>query len=313
MQERKPALVVHGGAWNIPDAQWEGHLRGVLQGLRAGMKVLEGGGSALEAVLEAVGWMEEDTIFDAGVGSVLNRQGRVQLDAGLMCGETLQVGSVAAMERCRSPIRAAHEVLQDERVVMLVGDGADAFAEEKGLEMVDNEVFVVERERQNFARYKEMDDGQLAVFFAKEGVGDTVGAVALDAQGRIAAGNSTGGTPYKHEGRVGDSPLAGCGYLADNWLGGVCCTGWGEYIVRGSLASRVLGHLRAGLKLQHACQAGVEFMSRRLDGRVGVIALDPRGHLGASYSTGRMAWAGFDSEGNLRGPEELRALAEEGA
>ncbi|HAA55999.1 MAG TPA: peptidase T [Myxococcales bacterium] len=302
MQKHGVAMIVHGGAWNIPDAEWKPHLDGVNKALMLGMESLHAGGHALDAVIRAITYLEEDPVFDAGVGSVLNEAGRVQMDAGLMCGTTLQVGAVAAVETCHSAIEAAHLVLQDDRAVFLVGEGADQFARSRGAAQRDPEALIISRERERFSHCEQLDQDALAEYLREDMVGDTVGAIALDAEGHIVAGNSTGGTTYKYVGRVGDSPLPGAGFLADNTLGGVCCTGWGEYIIRSTLASRVMGLMAVDVPAMSAAQSAVDVMVERLQGKAGVICLHRDGGIGAAHSTPRMAWAGIDAKGRRHGP-----------
>src|SRR5678816_931750 len=241
------AIVVHGGAWSIPVEAREPHTRGCLAAVERGFAVLEAGGSGVDAVVAAVELLEDDPTFDAGRGSVLSAEGQVQLDAGLMDGRTLHVGAVAGLHRVAHPIQLARAVLERSRHHLLVGEGAERFAREQGLQLVDPESFVVERERQ---RYAEFLAGRLGT--ADDFAHDTVGAVALDARGQLAAGNSTGGVAFSLPGRVGDAPLPGVGYVADSRTGGVACTGWGEHILRVGLATRALVAMERGAAAQDA-------------------------------------------------------------
>jgi beta-aspartyl-peptidase (threonine type) len=203
-------MLVHGGAWAIPDSAVEAHLRGVRTAAEAGWKVLSAGGSSLEAVEAAVIVMEDDETFDAGRGSFLNMDGRVQLDACLMDGGTLRAGGVGCVEHIRNPIRAAKKILTESPHVYFVGNGAERFAQEHGIDLISNDELVIEREVQRLSAAKQQ--GYLKMpeeFGAASQYHDTVGAVALDAKGNIAAGTSTGGTLNKAPGRVGDSSLIG--------------------------------------------------------------------------------------------------------
>ena len=265
------SLIVHGGAWAIPDDQVDAHARGCLLALERGYAVLRGGGSALDAVETAIRIMEDDPIFDAGTGSCLNLDGEVELDASLMDGRDLNVGAVACVKRVAQPIHLARLVLQSPNV-LLVGEGAERFAAQQGMALCRNEDLVVERERllwQEFVRKAEVDKS-----IAPDARHDTVGAVALDPQGNIVAGLSTGGTPNKTPGRVGDVPLVGCGFYADNRAGGVACTGVGESIARMALAHRAM-----------------QMLAERVNGSAGLIVLNPAGHAGFAYNTKRMARA----------------------
>lgn len=288
-----PVLVVHGGAWNIPDGMVEAHLRGTRAALGAGWRVLERGGPALEAAEAAIALMEDDDTFDAGRGSFLTREGRVQLDALLMDGATLRAGGVGCVERIRNPIRAARKILEESPHVYFVGEGAERFAEEHGIPLCDNRELVVEREVE---RLKEAQAQAAAgrpqeIFAARESSHDTVGALALDASGTLAAGTSTGGTLNKAPGRVGDSSLIGCGCYADNASAAVSCTGWGEPIMKLVLGKWAADRVGEGMSPAQAASRAMELLEGRLDAHGGIIALDGRGRMGLAHNTPRMAWA----------------------
>src|SRR5947207_13283728 len=205
-----PALVVHGGAWAIPDDMVEAHLNGVRNAIAAGWRVLESGGSALDAVEESVVVMENDEAFDAGRGSFLNREGKVQLDALIMDGGTLRAGGVGCVERIANPVRAARKILSESPHIYFVAEGAERFAAEHGIPLCKNEDLVIPREVERLRRFQ-AQSAEMSEVFAPEISHDTVGAVALDAEGNIAAATSTGGTLNKAPGRLGDSSLIGCG------------------------------------------------------------------------------------------------------
>src|SRR5436305_11296852 len=210
----RPTILVHGGAWAIPDDMAEAHKQGVRHALDAGWDVLAKGGTALQAVEEAVVVMEDDDTFDAGYGSFLTRDGRVQMDAMIMDGATLRGGGVGCVERIRNPIRAARLILSESPHVYFVGEGAEEFAAGLGIKLIDNGELVIDRER---ARLKEAQTkaaaGERDLTLAGH---DTVGAIALDRNAHLAAATSTGGTVNKTPGRVGDSSLIGCGCYADD-------------------------------------------------------------------------------------------------
>ena len=281
-----PVIVVHGGAWAIPDDLVEPHRAGVRKAALEGWKVLNSGGSALDAVEAAVKVMEDDPTFDAGVGSFLNQEGMVELDAAIMDGTNLSAGAVGSVNRVRHPVSLARAVMEHTEHVLMMGEGAHKLAERLGLEMCDPSFFVTERE---LARWREAKEKGFSPrqAFAKD---STVGAVAVDSQGRFAAALSTGGVPNKLPGRVGDVPLIGCGLYADGLKGAVACTGLGESIIRVVLAKSTVDLLGAGLSAQAAAQAAVDLL-RRVDGYGGVIVLDRSGRVGYAYNTPRMAVA----------------------
>lgn len=285
-------LVVHGGAWAIPDDMVEAHLVGVRNALANGWKVLQRGGSALNAVEEAIVIMEEDEIFDAGRGSFLTSQGHVQLDAMMMDGKTLRAGGVGCVEHIRNPIRAARKVLDESPHVYLVAEGAELFAEQHGIRLCENSELIIEREVERLRKAKATAAAGLPdQTFAPATGHDTVGAVALDATGDIAAATSTGGTLNKTPGRVGDSSLIGCGCYADNQSAAVSCTGWGEPIMKLVLGKWACDRVADGKAPAEAAAAAMEYLKSRMNAHGGMILLDARGRVGIMHNTPRMAWA----------------------
>jgi beta-aspartyl-peptidase (threonine type) len=310
----KPSLIVHGGAWSIPDEAVADCRAGCRRALEAGWKILERGGTALEAVEAAIVVLEDDPAFDAGIGSHLNRDGRVQLDAILMDGATLKAGAVAAVERVRNPIRLARKLLESSEHMMLVGAGAEQFAVEQGLELCQPEDLVTERERSAWSRCIGTAGHQSEFHLAHRH--GTVGAVALDRQGGLVAGTSTGGTCCKPPGRVGDSPLIGCGCYADAEADGVSCTGWGEAIMKIVMAKTAADFLHAGKSAEEAARLCVELLARRGGdaarssassasstsrslGIGGLILLDRDGRPGFAFNTPRMAYAYVAADGSF--------------
>jgi beta-aspartyl-peptidase (threonine type) len=306
-----PVLVVHGGAWAMPDDMAEAHLRGVRDALAAGWRVLQEGGAALNAIEEAVVVMEDDEIFDAGRGSFLNRDGKVQLDALLMDGATLRAGGVGCVERLRNPIRAARKVLSESPHVYFVAEGAERFAAEHGVELCRNEDLVIEREIERLRHYQSESASRLSGdgkdLFSPAISHDTVGAVALDRAGNIAAATSTGGTLNKAPGRLGDSSLIGCGCYADNLSAAVSTTGWGEPIMKLVLAKWTADRVSAGNLPEWAAQEAMNHLKQRLNGYGGVIVLDAKGHFGIAHNTPHMAWA-FKSTKNEEAGVERRSF-----
>jgi beta-aspartyl-peptidase (threonine type) len=292
-----PVLVVHGGAWAMPDDMVEAHINGVRNALAAGWQVLERGGPAVDAVEEAVVIMEDDETFDAGRGSFLNRNGRVQMDALIMDGATLRAGGVGCVERLRNPVRAARKILSESPHVYFVSEGAEQFAADHGVPLCKNEDLVIPREVERLRAYQreaadrsapEKDGNDL---FAPSISHDTVGAVALDREGNIAAATSTGGTLNKAPGRLGDSSLIGCGCYADNFSAAVSTTGWGEPIMKLVLAKWTADRVLAGNLPEWAAQEAVNYLKQRLNGHGGIIVLNAQGQFGIAHNTPRMAWA----------------------
>lgn len=284
-----PVLLVHGGAWDIPADQLEAHTRGVIHAVETGYALLREGASALEAVETAVTLLEDDETFDAGRGSFLTSDGRVQLDALLMDGATLRAGAVACVERLKNPIHAARLVLEQSPHVYLVGAGAEAFAHQHGMRLIENSELVIERERERL----KAEQGRLRSGIPDRTFGGdhgTVGAVALDAAGDLAAATSTGGTINKTPGRVGDSSIIGCGGYADNRSAATSLTGWGEPIMKLVLGKWAVDR-STQLGPEQAAQDAIAYLYARLEGHGGIILLAPDGRYGIAHNTPRMAWA----------------------
>jgi beta-aspartyl-peptidase (threonine type) len=336
---RQPVLLIHGGAWAMPDDAVAPHERGIANALAAGWAVLSKNGSALDAIEAAITVMEDDDTFDAGRGSFLTRDGRVQLDALMMDGATLRAGGVACVERLRNPIQAARLVLDKSPHVYFVGTGAERFATQHGMRLVDNSELIVPRERDRLMRFQQAElAGHPDTTFSgnaeftttppaepvlaetvletevEQGLADearvanptlhshdTVGAVALDAEGRLAAGTSTGGTLSKAPGRVGDSSLIGCGCYADNDSAAVSLTGWGEPIMKLVLGKWAVDRVAAGRTPQEAATDAIEYLYSRLGGHGGIILLGPDGSVGLAHNTPRMAWGIASSAGQELG------------
>lgn len=288
---------MHGGAWAIPDDLIDAHLNGVRAAQAKGWQVLESGGSAVDAVEEAVVVMEDDEAFDAGRGSFLTSDGRVQLDAFMMDGDTLRAGGVGCVERIRNPIRAARKVLDESPHVYLVAEGAERFAQQHGIELCENQELIIEREIKHLQQVKERrQTGGAQETFATSveeswASHDTVGAVALDANGNIAAATSTGGTINKTPGRIGDSSLIGCGCYADNERAAVSCTGWGEPIMKLVLAKWAADRVAEVKVPDLVAHEAMRYLKRRVGGHGGMILLNARGQFGIAHNTPRMAWA----------------------
>jgi L-asparaginase / beta-aspartyl-peptidase len=306
----KPALIVHGGAWDIPDAAVPACKSGCERALTAGWRILDAGGSALDAIEAAVVILEDDPVFDAGYGSHLNLDGRVECDAIVMNGSTLRAGAVATLQHVRNPVRLARKVLENCPHMMLVADGAERFAQGQGIKLCANEELVTDAETEAWAKCK-MDKHASAFHRGHEQ--GTVGAVAMDQTGQLFAATSTGGTCCKLPGRVGDSPLIGCGCYADREAGGVSCTGYGEAIMKIVMAKTAADLLRhwpdenkvatpAKPKTESAmaaARASVDILARRTQATGGLILLDRDGNPGWAFNTPRMAYGYVQSDGNI--------------
>jgi len=311
------AIAVHGGAWNIPSKLRSSSQHGAEAAVRAGHAVLTSGGSAVDAVEAAVRVLEDNVSFDAGTGSVLNADGDVEMDAIVMEGDALATGAVAGISSVANPVSVARAVMEQTAHCLLAGGGADAFARSLGILEVGRAELVTAHavaEWEDFKLYEslggkvgsvdalfndaeaEADEGAEKAAPANSGH-DTVGAVALDTSGALAAATSTGGITAKMVGRVGDSPLVGCGAYADSELGAVSTTGHGESILKVMLSRLVLERMERYCESpDHAAKAALVRMLARVGGKGGVIALSPSGEVGVSYNTPKMAaaWIGVD-------------------
>lgn len=329
-----PTLLVHGGAWAIPPDAEEDHRIGVRRALDAGYAILARGGPAVEAVEAAVTVLEDDPTFDAGRGSFLTSDARVQMDALLMDGGRMKAGGVACVEHLRNPIRAARLVLERSPHVYFVGEGAERFAASHGMPLIENAELVLDRERERLetakaraaagledATFSGLEDdkspetsvaiasGETVSFGGdarRSAAGDpgdlshdTVGAVALDTSGDLAAGTSTGGTLNKTPGRVGDSSLIGCGCYADNLAAAVSLTGWGEPIMKLVLGKWATDRVAAGEAPERAAHEAIAYLFARLGGHGGIILLGPDGRFGLAHNTPGMAW-GLATPGGTR-------------
>jgi beta-aspartyl-peptidase (threonine type) len=335
----KPSFIIHGGAWAIPDDAVEDCRAGIERALRAGWKILKSGGAAIDAMEAAIVILEDDITFDAGTGSHLNSRGRVQLDAIVMDGATLKAGAVAAVEHVRNPILLARKVMEQSEHMMLVGEGAEEFGASHGVLVCAPEDLVIERER--IAWSKCIGSAHAAEHHVGHESG-TVGAVAIDRSGHMVAGTSTGGTCCKLPGRVGDSPLIGCGCYADLEAGGISCTGHGEgimKIVMAKMAADLLGasetagsssrvarvntlkksaaaprsrkkseaHLLSMNTAQFVADACVRKLAHRAHTTGGLILLDREGNPAVAFNTPRMAYGFVQADGGFEiGPVSLR-------
>jgi beta-aspartyl-peptidase (threonine type) len=276
---RTPAIIVHGGAGRIRAEELPQRLEGCREAALSGWQILQQGGSALDAAEASVVVLEDNPLFNAGTGSTLNSLGQVEMDAAIMEGETLRAGAVAAVQNIKNPIRLARKIMEDGRHVLLAGEGALLYARQVGIAECSPEALIVEDAR---ARWQE-----------KHG---TVGAVALDMSGKLAAATSTGGIFDKLPGRVGDSPLLGCGTYADE-SGGASCTGNGEAIIRVVMAKSALEFIQRGLDPRGAAKEAVALLAAKTGAAGGLIAIDREGRIGHARNTDCMPVCWIESDG----------------
>ena len=270
MTNAKPAVIVHGGAGQIRDDSLPERLDGCKAAALAAWDILAQNGSALDAAEAAVMVLEDNPLFNAGTGSTLNQIGNVEMDAAIMDGYLLRVGAVAAVQRIKNPIKLARRVMEDGRHVILGSEGALMFAREIGFPECSPESLIVEHERKRWAE--------------KYG---TVGCVVLDANGKIAVATSTGGIFNKLPGRIGDSPLPGCGTYADD-RGGVSCTGFGEAIIRVVLGKTAIDFLAEGIDPNAAARKSLELLEAKTGAQAGLIMIDCHGRIGYARNTTHM-------------------------
>jgi len=293
-----PAIAVHGGAGALDDSGTSGlgpdapRQEGVGRAAAAAWEILRRGGSALDAVVLAASMLEDDPTFNAGTGATLTSGGDVELDASLMDGATLAAGAVACVKDVKNPVLLARAVLERSGHLLLVGEGASEFARESGIPAWPNDLLVIPQQRARF-------DAARGVKPVAVG-GGTIGAVARDRAGHVAAATSTGGTFLKRPGRVGDSPIIGAGTYADDRLAAVSATGHGEPIIRITLARFVADRVGAGIGVAAAAEEGIRVLGARVGGQGGVIVVGPAGEPGFAFNTPAMARAWSDASGAIR-------------
>jgi beta-aspartyl-peptidase (threonine type) len=293
----QPAIIVHGGAWEMPEELHQPSMDGCSSAAATGWDVLTRGGSAVEAVEAAARTLEDDPIFDAGRGSVLNAAGEIEMDAMIMEGHDLDLGAVMAVRHVRHPITLARLVMTECEHSILVSAGAERFARQQGLASIPSWQLVVERQRERWLS-KRASGEQADSPLPPRSTG-TVGAVALDGEGHLAAATSTGGTFNKRPGRVGDSPLVGSGAYADDRAGAVSATGEGEDLMRIVISKLACDYLARGMSAQEAADAAIALLSERTQGQGGLIVLGRKGDIGLAHSTACLAYAFVTAEGEI--------------
>jgi beta-aspartyl-peptidase (threonine type) len=300
-------IQIHGGAWAIPDALKPPHARGVAKAHAAALASLTDGHPPMRAVLAALKVMEDDPTFDAGTGSFLNEDGKVELDAAVMEGKGLNAGAVASIGRFKNPCEIALAVMEHTDHVLLIAEGAERFALAEGFSPVDPRSLVHPREFQGYEAWVKAGKPDARIFFDEEGkLNPAGGSAEHDKRGTVGivlgvrndrgfdlySGISTGGTRGKRAGRVGDAPLVGCGLYADNEGAAVCCTGWGEAFIRMAAAKSVSDLVERGVAPQEAVETVLTKLRQRTEGRGGIIAIGRDGRTGAAFTTPDMGYAG---------------------
>ena len=308
------AIIIHGGAGTIlkknmtPEKESEYKAK-LTEAIKVGYKILKNGGTSQEAVMKTIQVMEKSPLFNAGKGAVFTNAGTNELDASFMDGKTLNAGAVAGVKDVKSPIELAIKVMTDSEHVMLSGEGASIFAKEKGLEIVDPKYFFTEKRFNSLQRIKDREkteldhDDKTANFYdsdIKNAKFGTVGCVALDKEGNIAAGTSTGGMTNKRWGRIGDAPIIGSGTYANNNTCGVSSTGWGEYFIRSQVAYDISAQMEYQNKtLKEATSNVIQDKLTKLGGTGGVVALDKNGNMSFEFNTSGMYRASMNDKGEL--------------
>jgi beta-aspartyl-peptidase (threonine type) len=282
------ALIVHAGAGAYPPQYMGPAQKGCREGALVGWHILQQHGSALDAVEAAVRVLEDNPLYNAGTGSSLTSEGKIEMDAGIMDGATFQVGAVAGVESIKNPIKLARKVL-DSPHVMLIGRGAQQFALEHGMSLCTREDLLTEQV------YRRWQEQRAAEVQQKEWKHGTVGAVAVDSAGRLAAATSTGGLMNKHPGRVGDSPLIGCGYYADEYAA-VSCTGIGEDFVRLLIARRAAEYVAQGYTAQRAADEAMNLLATLTSGTGALIVVDAQGRVASAKVSQHMPYASISGE-----------------
>ena len=300
------SIVIHGGAGTIlkenmtPELE-QTYRTTLAEAIAVGHAILKKGGSSQEAVEKTIHVMENSPLFNAGKGAVLTAQGHASLDASFMNGKTLDAGAISGVSHIKNPISAAIAVMEKSPHVMLSGQGADQFAKSLGMEMVPNSYFITERRQKALKRVQEREKKAVSFYdpFIKDSKFGTVGCVALDKAGNLAAGTSTGGMTNKKWDRIGDAPIIGAGTYANNASCGVSATGWGEFFIRSVVAHDIAALVQyKGLDIVTASKQVLDKV-KELGGDGGVIVLDRNGNVAMEFNTAGMYRAHMNSKGEL--------------
>jgi len=308
VSEEKFCLVIHGGAGtilkeNMTDSLEVAYQKVLNEALDAGYEVLKSGGNSLDAVTAAIVIMEDSPLFNAGKGAVFTNEGKNELDASIMDGKSKAAGAVAGVTRVKNPISLARGVMELSEHVMMTGVGAERFATEIGVELVEPSYFYTDSRwrglQKAIEREKvEMDHTAMLPLSYKDEKFGTVGCVALDKKGNIAAGTSTGGMTNKRFGRIGDAPIIGAGTYADNLVCGVSATGWGEFFIRNVVAYDIAAQMQyKGSSLAEAARETIHKKVAEMGGDGGIIAIDAQGNIVMEFNTEGMYRASIDIHG----------------
>ena len=306
-------IVIHGGAGtitreNMSDSMELAYKAKLEEAIRVGHEILANGGTALEVVQRTINVMEDSPLFNAGKGAVFTNEGKNEMDASIMDGETLNAGAVAGVTVVRNPINLAYEVMVNSEHVMLSGEGAEAFAKKQGLEIVDPQYFYTENRYKSLERIRESEKTELdhdnkTAFhdpFINDSKFGTVGCAALDKHGNLAAGTSTGGMTNKRWNRIGDAPIIGAGTYANNKTCAVSSTGWGEFFIRGVVAYDISALMEyKGLSLQEAAREVIQNKIPAMGGDGGIVAIDHEGNVAMEFNTAGMYRASMNKDGEL--------------
>lgn len=309
-------IVIHGGAGtilkeNMTDSMEQAYNQKLEEAIRTGHQILANGGTAIEAVQRTINVMEDSPLFNAGKGAVFTNAETNELDASIMDGKTLNAGAVAGVTTVKNPINLAWEVMENSEHVMMAGKGAENFAEERGVEIVDPEYFYTENRFRSWQRLRERDaektepdydDNRSAFFDAniKDLKFGTVGCAVLDKDGNLAAGTSTGGMTNKKWGRIGDAPIIGAGTYANNKTAAISATGWGEFFIRGVVAYDISALMEyKGMSLEDAAREVIQKKNPELGGNGGIVAIDQKGNISMEFNTVGMYRAHMNNTGDL--------------
>jgi beta-aspartyl-peptidase (threonine type) len=300
LEKQKPVMVVQGGAGTWQPERSQPGILGVKKAATIGFEVLKKDGKALDAVMEAVSSMEDDGAFNAGYGSSLNIDKQIEMEASIMDGKTLQAGAAGLLHDVKNPVRLARIVMEDSDHVFVVGEGAEKLAKLHKLPrrdpMTDLRLRYYEAQKKALleGRYELPKLAELVKLHPELFSLETVGALALDKNGNVAAATSTGGFPLKLPGRIGDSPLIGCGTYADNLVGACSATGVGEIAIRLVLAKTVCTYMENGKSADKAVELAIKLVNQRIPtgyNAMGLVALDTRGRIGAAHNSANLCWA----------------------